>query len=89
MTLFIWVQFTWDLQSLNQLELYSILALNIWLSPVPCVMIRLQEISNSKNTIHFLAHLFKETNLAKDAALLHTICINLTPTKFFLKLPLS
>ena len=88
-TLFIWVQFTWDLQFLNQQELFSILVQSISPLPVLSVMTRPQEISNLRNTIHSQALSFKETNLTKDAAPLLMTCINLTPTKSSPKLLLN
>jgi len=62
MTQFIWELYGWDLLSVNLQKLFSIQGQNILLSLVFFVMMRLQEISNSKNMTHFLEDSFKETN---------------------------
>jgi len=59
---FIWELYGWDLQSVNLQKLFSIQGQNILLSLVFFVMMRLQEISNSKNMTHFQGDSFKETN---------------------------
>jgi len=46
-----------------------------------------QEISNSRNTIHFKEVSYKETNNIKDAKPWLTICTNPIPTKSCPKLP--
>jgi hypothetical protein len=44
-------------------------------------MMKPQEISNSRNTIHFKVVSFKEINNIKDVKQWLTICTNLIPTK--------
>ena len=64
-----WVPYIWDHQKVNLLESFLILALNISLSPVPSVMIKLPVTLNSKNMIHCQAPSSRETNWTKDARL--------------------
>jgi hypothetical protein len=85
MTQFIWELYGWDLQSVNLQKLFSIQVQNILLSLVFFVMMRLQEISNSKNMTHFQEDSFKETNNIKDVRQCHMICTNLIQIKYYQK----
>jgi len=82
----IWGPCIWDLLRVSQLEWSSIPGLNILLSPLPCVMTRLQETSSSRSTTHSLDPSFRETNWMKDAKRKHMTWKNPTPTRFFQKL---
>jgi len=77
-----WVLCSWDHHKVSQLESYLIQVLNTWQLPVLYAMIKPRVTLNSRNTIHFLAHLSREINLMKGARPRHTTCINLTPIKF-------
>ena len=57
-----WVLYSWDHQNLNQQELFLIQDLNISLSPVHFVMIKLQVTLNSRNMIHYQDLSCRETN---------------------------
>jgi len=50
---------------------------------------KLQEISNSRNTIHFKEVSYREINNIKDAKQWLTICTNPILTKSYPRLPLS
>lgn len=76
---------SWDLQSVSQLELFSILVQSISLSPVFCAMMRPLVIINSKSTIQSQEDSSREIRCIRDARPCPTICINLTPTRSCLR----
>lgn len=83
----IWELCIWDLQRVSPPEWYSIQAQNILPLPLPYVMTRLQETSNSRSTTHSLDRSCRETNWMKDAKHKPMTWKNQTPTRFFQKLP--
>ena len=84
-----WVPSTLVLLSLNPLELSLILDLSIWLLPQFCVMTRLLETTNSRNTTLFPEVLSKETKLIRDARPWPSICTSLRPKRSYPRLPPS
>jgi len=82
MMLYILVQYGWDLQFLNQLELYLIQDLNISQLLQFYVMMRQLETINLRNTTHFKEDSYKETKPTEDAKPWPMTCTNLTQTKF-------
>jgi len=80
-TLFIWVPSTWDLQKVNQLKLYLILAPNTWPSPLRYVMTRPPETSSLRSMIHYPVPLSKGINWTKDAKPKLTTCTNPIPIR--------
>lgn len=79
---FTWVLYILELLHLNQLMLFSILGLNIWLSLVVCVMTRPLANIDLKSLILHLKPLLKETKRARDARLWLTTCKNQKVKKF-------
>lgn len=82
---FISVLSTWDLQILNQQELFSIPVRSISLSPLFFAMMRLPATTSSKSTTHCPEASFKETKPTRDARPWLTTCTSLTPIKSFLR----
>ena len=62
MMLYIWVQYIWAHQRVNQLEQFSILVQSIQLLPVPSATIKPQGTLNSRNMIHYQVLSYKEIN---------------------------
>lgn len=79
-------QYLWDLQQVNQQELYLILALSTWQLHQSFVMMKLQEITNLRNMTHFQVDSLLVTKCIKDVKQWHMICTNQTQIKFFQKL---
>lgn len=85
MMLFTLEQYIWVLLLVNQQESSLILVLSIWPSQVFYVMMRLQEITSSRNTTQCLVVLFKEIKHIKDVKQCATICTNRIQIKYYQK----
>ena len=79
-------QCSWDHQQVSLQRLSSILDQSTWQSPVYYVMIALLELLSSRNTIHLMVDLSKETKCTRDARRKLMTCTNQTLNKFCPKL---
>jgi hypothetical protein len=82
MMLFIWELFLLVLQIVNPLQLFSILALNIWLSQAHFAMMKNLQISSLKNLIKIQENLLREKKVKKDVKLLLMTCQNQIQIKY-------
>lgn len=89
MMLFILEQYIWDHQRVNQQELFSILVLNISLSPVSSVMMKRQETLNLRSTIPYPAASLAEIKSTRDARQWPMTCTALNHKKYYLRLPVN